>query len=576
MKIRFGIGALALLVLGVVGDSGWWKTMSLYQIYPRSFKDSDGDGIGDIKGIISKLQHLVDSRIDAFWLSPIYPSPMVDFGYDVSDFKSIDPIFGTMEDFELLLEESHRLGLKLIMDLVPNHSSDRHDWFRKSAKKIEPYTDYYIWHEGRVVDGVRRPPNNWVSVFRGSAWTWNEERQAYYFHQFAAGQPDLNFRNERVIEEMKNVMRFWLDKGVDGFRIDAVPHLMEAEHLRDEPVTGTDPESFDYTEHIYTKGLPETYDRVAEWRAVLDEYGSGREEDGRDERMMMIEAYDTIPLTMKYYEYGAHFPFNFGLIGDVAASPTAEDFMHIVGNWSNALPDNATSNWTPGNHDKPRLATRYGRDFSKAVTTMVQLLPGVAVTYNGDEIGMEDTWLSWEETRDPQGCNAGPEHYEAASRDPARTPFQWDDTTAAGFSSNPKTWLRVNDNYKEVNLEAEKAADWSHYKLFLRLGELRKLPAVSNGTLETFLLRDLRNDQTEETIFGFSRNLENESSVYVLLNFDYREATVDLSDFPEAAYVRQLLSTDKNVPSNDEAMESRALRIPARGAAVFIAAASDL
>ncbi|XP_058808066.1 alpha-glucosidase-like [Phymastichus coffea] len=561
MRSRLVLGAFALLFVGAHGKTEWWNSMSLYQIYPRSFKDSNGDGIGDLKGIQSKLQHLVESKFDAFWLSPIFPSPMVDFGYDISDFVGIDSVYGSMQDFENLLEEAHNRSLKVILDFVPNHSSDKHEWFQKSIKKIDPYTDYYIWHEGNFENGERKPPNNWVSVFHGPAWTWNEERQAYYFHQFAAQQPDLNYRNEYVVQEMKNVLRFWLDKGVDGFRMDAIPHLMEVEDLRDEPLSGwsNDPNSYDYLNHIYTNSLHETYEIVRQWREVLDEY----EATGR-QRVMMIEAYVSLELTMKYYRYGAHFPFNFGLITSAGADSSATKFKELIDNWMINMPPAATANWVAGNHDKPRLATRYGVGFAAAVTAIVQLLPGVGVTYYGDEIGMEDTWLSWEETQDPQGCNAGQQSYETASRDPARTPFQWDDTTSAGFSTNPKTWLRINDNYRIVNLAAQKAADKSYYKSFLMVSELRKWPAVKDGSLETKLLND--------NVFAFSRELAGERSVYVVINVAHQPQTINLEAFENVPSSVQLYhsTSDAGTTSVGVEISPKSLLIPARAASIYI------
>ncbi|KAJ8680494.1 hypothetical protein QAD02_016281, partial [Eretmocerus hayati] len=520
MGIRIALGTLVIMSLGVTGEPKWWQTMSLYQIYPRSFKDSNGDGIGDLKGVESKLQHLVDSKFDAFWLSPIYPSPMVDFGYDISDFKDVDPVFGTLKDFDDLLKKAHELKLKLILDFVPNHSSDKHEWFQKSVKKIDPYTDYYVWSEGKVVDGVREPPNNWACVFYGSAWEWNEERGEYYLHQFAPAQPDLNYRNKHVVEEMKNVLRFWLDKGVDGFRIDAVPHLFEVEDLRDEPLTNvtSDPKSFQYTNHIYTQSLDETYDMVSQWRAVLEEY----EKKDNEPRVMMIEVYANLTKTMDYYKAGASYPFNFGFITSVSANSTAEQFKLVVDNWMENMPEGATANWVVGNHDQARVVTRFGPKIAKAVIVMVQLLPGVAVTYNGDEIGMENTKLTWEQTVDPQGCNAGRAGFEKQSRDPTRTPFQWDSTTSAGFSTNATTWLPVNENYVTVNLEAQKGVPHSNYTSFLKVTEMRQWPSVKHGSISTALIHD--------DIFAFSRELEGQKSVYVVINLAEQDQSVDLTE----------------------------------------------
>ncbi|XP_032685973.1 alpha-glucosidase-like [Odontomachus brunneus] len=548
----------AILLLSSFGHGEkWWQSMSLYQIYPRSFKDSDGDGVGDVNGIESKLPHLVASGVEAFWLSPIYPSPMVDFGYDISDFTDVDPIYGTMADFEALTKTAHEHSLKVIMDFVPNHSSDQHEWFQKSLRGIEPYTDYYVWHKGKVLaNGTVTVPNNWVSVFGGPAWTWHEARQAYYFHQFAPQQPDLNFNNEEVVTAMQDVVRFWLDKGVDGFRVDAVPHLCEHPDFPDEPLTGNpNPNDYGYTEKIYTKDQPRTYEMVRGWRAVLDEYSG--------DRVMMIEAYANMTMTMKYYQYGAHFPFNFGLVTDTNRDSTATDFKTLIDRWMQNMPAGATANWVAGNHDKSRLVSRYGEQRAQAVTMMTLLLPGVGVTYNGEEIGMEDTWISWEDTKDPQGCNAGKDHYQTASRDPVRTPFQWDDTTSAGFSTNPKTWLPVNENYKTVNLAIENERNNSQYALYQAVSALRKWPAIKQGNLTTKLLQD--------DVFGFAREVAGERSIYVVINFADQEQNVDLSALVDSSKRLKVYYATTNAHSliGNPVDDVRASQIPASAAVIY-------
>ncbi|XP_012530711.1 alpha-glucosidase [Monomorium pharaonis] len=536
----------------------WWQSMSLYQIYPRSFKDSDGDGVGDLKGIMSKLEHLTESNVDAFWLSPIYPSPMIDFGYDISDFVNIDETFGTMKDFEALTKSTHDASMKIIMDLVPNHSSDQHEWFKKSLQSIEPYTNYYVWHKGKVLsNGTVTVPNNWVSVFGGPAWTWREERQAYYLHQFAPEQPDLNFENENVVNEIKNVMRFWLDKGVDGFRVDAIPHLCEDIRFLDEPLTGNpNPNDSGYTHKIYTKDQPRTYEIIKEWREVLNEYS--------DQRIMMMEAYANMTMTMKYYVYGAHFPFNFGFVADTNQDSKAIDFKKLIDRWMINMPVlKGTANWVAGNHDKSRLVTRYGRQRAEAVTIITLLLPGVSVTYNGEEIGMEDTWISWEDTKDPQGCNAGKDGYEKASRDPARTPFQWDNTTSAGFSTNPKTWLPVNENYMTLNLAAQKEQNNSYYALYKAISALRKWPAVKGGILTTKLFGD--------DVLAFTRKADGEQSVYVVVNFANKEETVDLSTLVHASNELHVYYATTNAHHliGDIIKDVHTLKIPASGAVIY-------
>lgn len=267
----------------VLAADDWWENGHFYQIYPRSFKDADGDGVGDLRGITSKIPYLKSIGVTGVWLSPIYKSPMADFGYDISDFIAIHEEFGTMEDFEQLAQRCKNLGVKLILDLVPNHSSNEHEWFVASAdpnhSEHEKYKDYYIWHEGKVLEnGTRVPPNNWISIFRGSAWKYVESRKAYYYHIFLAEQPDLNYRNPLIVEEIKEVMRFWLRKGVSGFRCDAVPYLFEAvnadKSYEDEPLSGDctdDPDAWCHLNHTLTQDQDETFDMIYQWRNVTEE-----------------------------------------------------------------------------------------------------------------------------------------------------------------------------------------------------------------------------------------------------------------------------------------------------------------
>ncbi|XP_015432639.1 PREDICTED: alpha-glucosidase-like [Dufourea novaeangliae] len=559
MKTVIIFCVISLYVAAGHGEREWWRTMSLYQIYPRSFKDSNGDGVGDLKGIKSKLNHLPESNIDAFWVSPIYPSPMVDFGYDISNFVDIDPIFGTIQDFEDLLDTAHNMSLKMIMDLVPNHSSDKHEWFQKSLQNIEPYTDYYVWRNGTVLEnGTVVPPNNWVSVFAGSAWTWRMERQAYYLHQFAPEQPDLNFNNENVVREMQDVMRFWLNKGVDGFRVDAILHLCEDDRFLDEPLSGdtNNPNDYGYTVKTFTKDQPKTYEIVKGWSEVLKEY--------EDSKVMMMEAYTDIPMTMKYYEAGASFPFNFGMITDANKSSTAEDFKKLIDRWMSNMPTGAAANWVVGNHDKPRLVTRFGSKRARAVTLMTLLLPGVSVTYNGEEIGMEDTWVSWEDTKDPQGCNAGHNRFEQMSRDPARSPFQWDNTTSAGFSANPKTWLPINDNYKTINLATEKEQINSYYNFYKAMSWLKKAPFVVNGNLTTTVLNN--------RVLLISRETAEDGSVIAVLNLSNKAEYVNLSQFDNVSCGLNLYyATDgSNLVPGPVPCHTQNVYVPASGIAVFI------
>ncbi|CAG7819462.1 unnamed protein product [Allacma fusca] len=323
----------------------WWQETVIYQIYPRSFQDSDGNGVGDLNGITSRLDYFVDLGIEAIWISPIYTSPMKDFGYDISDFRDIEPQFGTMEDFKRMSEEFKKRGIKLIMDIVPNHSSDEHEWFNKSINRIEPYTDYYVWRDakGRDSEGKPIPPNNWVSNFGGSGWEWNEQRQQFYYHQFVIGQPDLNYENIAVRNEMLAIVKFWLDLGVDGIRVDAVPFLYEDQAFPDDvPNPDRDPSSrpdeWRYWAHKWNFNLNGTFEFLADMRQLLDVYSYT---DGYT-RCMMVEAVVEDEIMKKYYGEAnhpvSHFPFNFLLL-DVKSNNTASDILSLIDRWHDIVPE---------------------------------------------------------------------------------------------------------------------------------------------------------------------------------------------------------------------------------------------
>lgn len=367
-------------------DDNWWRHEVFYQIYPRSFKDSNGDGIGDLKGITSKLPYFVETGITAIWLSPIYSSPMVDFGYDISDYRDIYPDYGTLDDFDELIATANQLGIKVILDFVPNHSSDKHEWFKKSAARVSGYEDFYVWEDGTEENGERKPPNNWVSVFSGSAWQWHEERKQFYLRQFTKGQPDLNYRNPAVLQAMDAVLTYWLKRGVSGFRIDAVNYVFEDKQLRDEPLSGatSDPNSVDYLNHIYTRNQEENYGLIQHWRKLLDDYS---EKYGGPARIMMTEGYAELPQVMEFYEdengvQGANFPFNFDFITELNSESTAQDFVFTIQRWLIYMPPGHSANWVMGNHDNPRVASRYGAKSVDAMNMLLMTLPGIGITYN--------------------------------------------------------------------------------------------------------------------------------------------------------------------------------------------------
>ncbi|KAJ8687801.1 hypothetical protein QAD02_023595 [Eretmocerus hayati] len=519
--VAIGLSILSCHGLGnqIRQDLNWWKSSVVYQIYPRSFQDSNGDGVGDLPGIINRLEHVKDLGADALWLSPIYTSPQADFGYDISNFTNIDKLFGSLSDFDHLVAKAKKLGVRVLLDFVPNHSSNKHPWFLKSIDRIKPYDEYYIWRDGKIgPNGERQPPNNWLSVFGNIAWEWNEKRQQYYYHAFAIGQPDLNYRSLKLQQEMKDVLSFWMRRGVDGFRVDAVNQLFEVEDLRDEPLSGMDvpQNAYEYLDHPYTIDQDETYVVVASWRKLLDDFIREHRTDGKP---LIIEAHTTLPLTFKYYDAGV-VPFNFMFIEKLNRSSSAYDFLKYINDWLEPIKKGNVTNWVIGNHDSSRAATRFGKYGNRAdqISMLAMILPGITVVYEGDEIGMVDTPLTYKETLDPQGCIAGPERYVGKSRDPGRTPFQWDNTTSAGFSTNTSTWLPVNSNYKTLNLAAQKHTRISHYKVFQSLSSLKKSSVIREGSVKVAVVKN--------EVLAVVRKFKQET-VTLLINFSDETIKID-------------------------------------------------
>ncbi|XP_001851486.2 maltase A3 [Culex quinquefasciatus] len=509
----------------------WWEKAGFYQIYPRSFMDSDGDGVGDLNGITSKLPYLKEIGVRGFWMSPINKSPMVDFGYDISDYRDIHEQFGTMTDFENLVKEAKRLGLKVIMDFVPNHTSNKHQWFINSEAKVAGYEDYYVWDDGLPnPDGGRNlPPTNWIQAFRGSAWEWSNLREQYYLHQFTVEQPDLNYRNSKVVQEMKDVITFWLDKGVDGFRIDAVPFLFEVEknsegRYLDELPSGTtdDEEDFDYLSHVYTQNLPETVDMVYQWRELVDAY---QETHGGETRVLMTEGYAPLEVLHEYYvsstsgRLGSHMPFNFGLITDITKASKAQDFVTSIQSWMAIIPEGHAANWVMGNHDRPRVGTRFGKDRIDMMNMIIHSLPGATVTYQGEEIGMTDVFISWSDTVDPAACNAGEALYAEKSRDPVRTPFQWDDSAFAGFTTGTGTWLPVASDYQSVNVKVEEGLVRSHLKVYKAMMRLRESKTFQHGSMKARVVND--------NVLAIVRELDGYNTYITLANLGSSNQVID-------------------------------------------------
>lgn len=333
----------------------WFDGGNFYQVYPRSFKDSDGDGVGDLQGIKSKLPYLKGLGMDGVWLSPIYKSPMVDFGYDISNFCEIHEEYGTMKDFNELVDACKNHGLRLVLDFVPNHSSSEHEWFIKSENREPGFENFYIWHPGKFDEVSKKmlPPNNWISAFRYSSWTWSPIRKEFYYHKYHKKQPDLNYRNPQVVEEMNNVLLFWLHKGVSGFRIDAISNLFEKQNpdgsFPDEPQSknkNCDENDHCFLKHIYTRYQDETYEMVYKWRQLVDDFAASY---ALDPIVLMTESFEPIDLNMRYYGNGSvdgsHVPFNFELIKVVNVNSTAEDYKTIVEQWLDKMPTSYQANW---------------------------------------------------------------------------------------------------------------------------------------------------------------------------------------------------------------------------------------
>lgn len=459
-------------------DAAWWQAGVVYQVYPRSFQDSTGDGVGDLAGITSRLDHLVMLGVDVVWISPIYPSPMADFGYDITDHCDVDPLFGSLDDLDALLAAAHARGLRVLLDLVPCHTSDRHPWFMAArSSRADPKRDWYVWADPAPDGG---PPNNWVSEFGGSAWAFDGRTGQYYLHLYLAEQPHLNWRTPDVRDAMHAVLRFWLDRGVDGFRVDAIDHLLPDAELRDNPPDPeATPELGPSRQHLrlFTAHRPEVYDEVRQLRALADAYPG--------DRVLVGEAYGTLEQVVAYYGPhgdGFQLPFNLQLIG-APWQPRA--IAAMVEDYEAALPDGAWPNWVLGNHDRSRIASRVGSRQARVAALLLLTLRGTPTIYQGDELGMTDVPIPQEAVQDPwerqvPGLGFG--------RDPVRTPIPWEPGPGAGFTTGAP-WLPVGT---DVASAAEQQDDpTSMLTLHRRLLALRRRePALAVGDHRTVSVDD--------------------------------------------------------------------------------------
>jgi alpha-glucosidase len=488
----------------------WWKEAVIYQIYPRSFYDSNGDGIGDLEGIIQKLDYLNDGTknslgVDAIWLSPIYPSPMYDFGYDISDYNSIDSVFGDIPTFKKLLSEAHKRKIKIILDLVVNHTSHLHPWFLDSrSSKNSPKRDWYIWHD--PLEG--QEPNNFLAAFGGKAWTFDERTGQYYYHSFLSEQPDLNWRNPEVKEAIFSMIKYWLDMDVDGFRLDVVNLFFKDKELRNNPsriFKGIRP--YDRQVHLYDRDQPEMHDLLKDLRKLLDSYG-----DKMSVGEVMMDPPGKVSIPASYYGNNdeLHMAFNFAFLYSFWG---ASNFKTIIDEWENALGESNWPNYTLSNHDFRRHISRYyaGKNSilrSKLTALMLLTLRGTPFIYYGEEIAMESERVSRTELRDPVGIRYWPLH---PGRDSERKPMAWNDSYSAGFT-NGKPWLPIFSKYKKRNVELmqnDPSSLWNFYRdciLVRKASDVLKFGTIATGL------------SSDGNVLFYERAYNNKS-YYVFLNF---------------------------------------------------------
>ncbi len=517
----------------------WWKEAVVYQIYPRSFMDSNGDGIGDIQGIISRLDYLKYLGIDVIWLSPVYQSPNDDNGYDISDYQAIMDEFGTMEDFDELLEKAHGRGIRIVMDLVVNHTSDEHKWFIESRKSMNnPYRDYYIWRKGK---DPQTPPNNWGACFGGSAWQYDEETAMYYLHLFSRKQPDLNWDNPNVRKEIFDMMTWWCDKGIDGFRMDVISMISKTSEMPDGEVNGLYGDFGPFCVHgpNVHKYLQEMNEKVL---SKYDIMTVGETAGVTPEQAKLYAGENAHELNMVFQFEHVESDGKYGKWTDQKMPLTT--LKKIMSRWQTELYDKAWNSLFWDNHDQPRAVSRFGDDrpqyreiSAKMLATCLHMLQGTPYIYQGEELGMTNyPFKNPGDFRDIESINAyqewcvdGPISHDAfwpcltfKSRDNARTPVQWDDSAQAGFTAGTP-WITVNPNYKEINAKAETANPDSVFHYYKKLIALRKQnPIMVYGKYEA-LLEDC------EELFAYTRTYQNEK-LLVVCSFCDHETVITIPD----------------------------------------------
>ncbi len=501
-------------------DEQWWRSAVIYQIYPRSFCDSNNDGVGDLQGIVSRLDYLAELGVDGVWISPFFKSPMKDFGYDVSDYRDVAPIFGALDDFDQIIAGAHARGLKVLIDLVVSHTSDAHPWFADSRERGDK-EDWYVWADAKP-DGS--PPNNWLSIFGGSAWQWEARRGQYYLHNFLASQPDLNFHNEKVVEAVLEVAKFWLDRGVDGFRLDTANFYTHDPLLRDNPpktervvtdgVALSNPYSFQ--QHVHDKSRPENFAFLKKLRALTDRY-PGRFTIGE------IGADDSISIAASYVRGNLHLhtAYTFDLLGpELSPALIKETVSRMLAESEDGCPC-----WSFGNHDSPRVVTRWATEelteasrqaFAKMLGALLLTLPGALCIYQGEELGLPEAQIPFEMLQDPYGNTFWPQY---KGRDGCRTPIPWRDERV-------ESWLPIPETHRALNVAAQETEPGSvlnAYRSFLRF---RKQHRALLSSSARFL-------ELPEPLLGIVRSTE-KTQILAVFNLSFQPQSVDLKGFPKA------------------------------------------
>lgn len=515
----------------------WWQRAVVYQVYPKSFQDSNGDGLGDIKGIISRLDYIKDLGADVIWLNPIYKSPQVDNGYDISDYQSINPSLGTMQDFDELLKKAHAMNLKIMMDLVVNHTSDQHSWFIESRKsKNNKYRDYYIWKD--PVDG--HEPTNWEAAFSGSTWTYDKQSKQYYLHLFAQEQPDLNWDNEKVRNDVYNMMNWWSDKGVDGFRMDVISLISKPNDFNDKELReSTDSGRFvsdGPNVHKYLSEMNKNVMKKHDLMTVGETPGVGTKEALKYANLNDSE----LNMIFEFEHMGLDSNLNKALGKWSNRKINLIDLKDNLSKWQTALQGKAWNSLYWNNHDQPRVVSRFGNDSekyrepsAKMLAMILHLLQGTPYIFEGEELGMTNVYFnSLEEYRDLESINAYHEfvdekklvdsstmmsYLKAKSRDNARTPMQWSNEDYAGFSSN-KPWINVNPNYKIINAEEEIKNPKSVYNFYRELIKLRhEMPVITDG-----VYKQIDGTEDDNSLYAYIRR-NSSQALMVVANYTDKE-----------------------------------------------------